>query len=283
MRAPRIAFAIVLPVLSSLGPVLGVGNAAALPRAHGAAPDSPKFYFPRRIKRQLGSSSPFLNITNLNAKPNAPKSGQPGSKHDKLDRLLSNLNGGDNEPGATTWTKTVDKVKTNTLSTPTVTQNPRPNIPVQNVPNELRPSSNDGASPSFSLSPPLFPWTLLTRHQRWHRHRTARHYQRRHAPCQIRLQKRLLLQPAAQANARPQRQQQLHRSPAPANAGQQRPFLRWHADFNAKAGRQRRYSKGRHWRLLRWLADYNSGPWPAIQSTPPLWKPFCGQSTPPLL
>ena len=83
MRAPKIAFAIAFPVLSSLGPVLGVGNAAALPRAHAAAPDTPKFYFPRQIKRQLGSDGPFLNITTPH--PNPKADGSASKKTNKGD------------------------------------------------------------------------------------------------------------------------------------------------------------------------------------------------------
>ncbi|KAF8540396.1 hypothetical protein BDD12DRAFT_32184 [Trichophaea hybrida] len=77
MRVPRIAFAIALPVVSFLAPVLGVGNAAALPRDHdqGAPPDSPKFYFPRQIKRQLG---PFVNITAPHITPPNEKQPSPG-------------------------------------------------------------------------------------------------------------------------------------------------------------------------------------------------------------
>jgi hypothetical protein len=56
MKTPSLAF--VLPFLSTLAPVLGVGNAAALPRHH-LEPDSPKFYFPRQIKRPIGEQ--FVN------------------------------------------------------------------------------------------------------------------------------------------------------------------------------------------------------------------------------
>jgi hypothetical protein len=60
MRAPSFAFTIALPFLS-LAPVLGAGHAAALPLER-REPDSPKFYFPRHIKRQIGSL-PFVNIS----------------------------------------------------------------------------------------------------------------------------------------------------------------------------------------------------------------------------
>jgi len=56
MKTPSLA--LVLPFLSTLAPVLGVGNAAALPRHH-LEPDSPKFYFQRQIKRAVGEQ--FVN------------------------------------------------------------------------------------------------------------------------------------------------------------------------------------------------------------------------------
>jgi len=85
MRAPRIAFAIAFPVLSFLAPVLGVGNAAALPRDQGA-PDSPKFYFPRQVKRQLG---PFVNITTPDEKPTSKYSSSSTPPEQELPRSTS--------------------------------------------------------------------------------------------------------------------------------------------------------------------------------------------------
>ncbi|PWW74352.1 hypothetical protein C7212DRAFT_329105, partial [Tuber magnatum] len=56
MKAPRNAFTVALPVLSSLGPVFGIGHANAVP-VNNAVPNSPKYYFPRHVKRSVENTT----------------------------------------------------------------------------------------------------------------------------------------------------------------------------------------------------------------------------------
>lgn len=105
MRAPRFAFTVALPFLSSLAPVLGVGNAAAVPRARPEA-DATVYYVPRNLKRQVDGEVSFSNVTipildtpspKLSSQTPAPTVSQPPAPSDtkaattNLDEFLSSI------------------------------------------------------------------------------------------------------------------------------------------------------------------------------------------------
>ncbi|KAF8253068.1 hypothetical protein K440DRAFT_680967 [Wilcoxina mikolae CBS 423.85] len=167
MRAPRIAFAIALPVVSFLAPVLGVGNAAALPRDHdqGVPPDSPKFYFPRQIKRQLG---PFVNITAPDITPSHEEQPSPGrssasiypngrpessSSSGGLDEFLSSLLG-------PTSTPSTGENNIHHPSDPNIDASPIPTDDMELGPSEIYSSSSSSipdASNGPGETPGIFP------------------------------------------------------------------------------------------------------------------------------
>jgi hypothetical protein len=85
MKVPTLAYTIGLPIITFLAPVLGIADAASLPRNHrrhaAAGIGAPKFLFPRHVKRFVGSEL-FSNSSSIN-----PESSN--SKHSNLKRDLN--------------------------------------------------------------------------------------------------------------------------------------------------------------------------------------------------